>query len=143
MAQAETLAEAMHLSGSSRERLRQAGLLHHFERMVDPKRTAALKAFTMLEAVDDLESVLPLVRLAYERIDGTGPQKLTDDDLDTEARILAVATAIEERRSQDVGADPNAVIESILSDAGFDRNVAQLLQACHLDGSLYAKAAEG
>lgn len=131
------LAEAMHLSASSRERLRQAGLLHHFERMVEGRRGGA-KAWEMLEAVDDLEPVLPLVRLAYERVDATGPQALGGDDLDTEARILTVATAFEERRAQDSGADPNAIIEAMLASPGFDHNVAQLLQACHLDGSLYA-----
>jgi pSer/pThr/pTyr-binding forkhead associated (FHA) protein/HD-GYP domain-containing protein (c-di-GMP phosphodiesterase class II) len=134
------LAEAMHLSSSSRERLRQAGLLHHFERMVVGTRGGP-ETLAMLEAVDDLEPVLPLVRLAYERIDGSGPQGLGGDDLDTEARILGVATAFEERRAQDPGADPNAVIDGILASPGFDRNVSQLLQACHLDGSLYAKEA--
>ncbi len=134
------LAEAMHLSGSSRERLRQAGLLHNFERLLEGKR-ASSQALAMLEAVDDLEPVLPLVRLALERIDGSGPQGLGDDDLDTEARILAVASAFEERRAQDPGADPNAAIDALIASPGFDRNVAQLLQACHLDGSLYAQEA--
>lgn len=131
------LAEAMHLSSSSRERLRQAGLLHHFERLVHSRRGAG-KALALLESVPDLEPVLPLVRMADERIDGSGPQHLGDDELDTEARILAVAAAFEERRAQDPGADPNSVIEWILGHPGFDHNVAQLLQACHLDGSLYA-----
>jgi HD-GYP domain-containing protein (c-di-GMP phosphodiesterase class II) len=137
------LAEAMHLSASSRERLRQAGVLHHFARMLgDEGRKAAGKAWETLEAVDDLEPVLPLVRMAYERVDGSGPQRIGGDDLDTEARILAVATAFEERVAKDPGADPNTVIEGILGDNGFDRNVAQLLQGCHLDGSLYGKDQE-
>jgi pSer/pThr/pTyr-binding forkhead associated (FHA) protein len=141
------LAEAMHLSASSRERLRQSGLLHHFARMIveDGRKvstSATAKAWEMLEAVDDLEPVLPLVRMAYERVDGSGPQGVGGDELDTEGRILAVATAFEERVAEDPGADPNAVIEAILKDGAFDRNVAQLLQGCHLDGSLYGKTDE-
>ncbi|MBA2482556.1 MAG: FHA domain-containing protein [Planctomycetes bacterium] len=145
----QALAEAMHLSASSRDRLRQAGLLHRFTRLVsdgradarpDVKRSST-KAMELLESVDDLEPVLPLVRMAYERVDGSGPLKIGGDDLDTEARILAVATAFEEKIVNDAGADPNAIIEVLIADDGFDRNVARLLQGCHLDGSLYKKDA--
>ncbi len=136
------LAEAMHLSHSSRERLRQAGLLHRFPRMIDVAKKATYKGIELLEAVDDLDPVLPLVRLAYERVDGSGPLKIGGDDLDTEARILAVATAFEERTADDPGKDPTAVIDEMLVDEGFDRNVAHLLQGCHLDGSLYGKEKE-
>ncbi|MBA3709776.1 MAG: GAF domain-containing protein, partial [Planctomycetes bacterium] len=142
----QALAEAMHLSASSRDRLKQAGLLHRFPKLVgeakgaDGKRNAA-KAMELLESVDDLEPVLPLVRMAYERVDGSGPLKISGDDLDTEARILAVATSFEQTIAEDPGADPNAVIEALIADDGFDRNVARLLQGCHLDGSLYKKDA--
>jgi pSer/pThr/pTyr-binding forkhead associated (FHA) protein len=136
------LAEAMHLSSSSKERLRQAGLLHHVPRLVGGDRKMSAKTWELLEDVEDLEPVLPLVRMAYERVDGSGPLKIAGDDLDTEARILAAAAAFEERRAADPGADPNAVLDQIVKDPGFDRNVAQLLQGCHLDGSLYGKEPE-
>jgi pSer/pThr/pTyr-binding forkhead associated (FHA) protein len=137
------LAEAMHLSGSSRERMRQAGLLYHFADLVskDGDRRGAARALELLEAVDDLEPVLPLVKLVAERVDGSGPLKVSGDDLDTEARILAVAAAFETRTAADPGADPSAVIETLTADEGLDPNVTRILQGCHLDGSLYGKEA--
>jgi pSer/pThr/pTyr-binding forkhead associated (FHA) protein len=129
------LAEASHLTGAARERLRQAGLLHHFARLVagDP-----VQAIALLEAVDDLEHVLPLVRQVDERLDGSGPQHLADSELDAEARVLAVAAAFEARTASDPGADPTAVIDELMKDKGLDHGLTQLLHGCHLDGSLYA-----
>jgi hypothetical protein len=137
------LAEAMHLSGSSRDRLRQAGLLHDFTALVAASdRRVQARALELLEAVDDLEAVLPLVRVVRERIDGSGPLAVAGDNLDTEARILAVAAAFERRTAADPGADPAAVIEVLTGDDGLDPNVTRLLQGCHLDGSLYGKEAK-
>ena len=128
------LAEASHLSATARERVRQAGLLHHLDQLMEVDREAALK---LLEGIEDLEHVLPLLRHAQERLDGSGPLGLKDSDLETEARILAVAAAMEKRLASDPGVDPNAVIEELIKDRGLDAGLTQLLQGCHLDGSLY------
>jgi HD-GYP domain-containing protein (c-di-GMP phosphodiesterase class II) len=126
------IGKAMRLDEESRERLYMAGLLHHF-----PRLSGEGGGSTLLESIDDLESVLPLSRCAYERLDGRGPLRLPPDEVDTEARILAVCTAFTARLAADQGADPVQVIDQIVADEGFDRNAAQLLNACHLDGSLY------
>jgi hypothetical protein len=133
------LAEAMHLDAGSCERLRQAGLLHHFPRLAADAKGATLRALSPLEAIEDLESVLPLVRLARERLDGSGPGRVAGDDLDTEARIVALATALIERTAADPGGPGKAMIEALIADPAFDRNIAQLMLGCHLDGSLYGK----
>jgi len=133
------LADAMHLNAASKERLRQAGLLHHFGHLAAANPRQAVKAVELLESVDDLEPLVPLVRLAHERLDGTGPQKISGDDLDTEVRLLAVAAAFEERCVEDPSADRAALIEALLTDTGLDKNITALLQGCHLDGSLYGK----
>jgi pSer/pThr/pTyr-binding forkhead associated (FHA) protein len=133
---ATALAEASHLAATSRERLRQAGMLHHFERLVPAAEQG--KALALLEHVDELEAVLPLVRLAQERLDGSGPQGLREDDLDIEARILALAAGFEACGTADPGSDPTAAIEELTHNRGYDQQLVQLLQSCHLDGSLYA-----
>jgi HD-GYP domain-containing protein (c-di-GMP phosphodiesterase class II) len=112
-----------------------AGLLHHFPRLTGD----AAIATRILDSIDDLETLLPLVRAAYERLDGSGPLRTAGDELDTEARILSAATTFAARLSADPGAEPNAVIETLLGDAGFDGNITQILLACHLDGSLYKR----
>jgi hypothetical protein len=112
-----------------------AGLLHHFPRLTGD----AASANRILDAIDDLEPLLPLVRSAYERIDGKGPLRIAGDDLDTEARILGATTAFAGRLAADPGADPGLVIEGLAADGGFDSNIAQILLACHLDGSLYKR----
>ena len=91
-----------------------------------------------LEGVEDLETVLPLVRLSQERLDSTGPLKVAEEELDIEARILAVAAAFESRTTSDPGADPTTIIDELIKDPGLDSAITHLLHGCHLDGSLYA-----
>jgi hypothetical protein len=129
------LAEASHLGTTARERVRQAGLLHHLDRLMAVKRD---DAFALLESVEDLEQVMPLLRHARERVDGSGPLGLRDGELELEARIVAVAVALETRTAADPGDDPTTVIEELITDRGLDPGLTQLLQSCHLDGSLYA-----
>lgn len=131
------LANAMHLDPASRERLRQAGLLHHFPRLADAGGAGTARHLALLEPVGELDSVLPLVRLGRERLDGSGPYGTAGDDLDTEARVLATAVAFEERCAADPEADRRQIIEALAVDPGLDQNVVQLLLGCHLDGSLY------
>jgi pSer/pThr/pTyr-binding forkhead associated (FHA) protein len=132
------LAEAAHLSPTSRDRLRQAGLLHHFERLIGDGAAARESALALLEPIDELEGTLPLVRLARERLDGKGPLKVAEEDLDVEARVLAVAAAFENRTGADPGADPTVVIDELMQDPSLDNAITHLLHGCHLDGSLYA-----
>lgn len=129
------VAISMRLPEDSRERLYMAGLLHHFPRLAGD----ATAATRILDSIDDLEPLLPLVRSAYERLNGSGPLRTAGDELDTEARILGATTAFAARLAADPGADPNAVIEDLTGDAGFDANITQILLACHLDGSLYKR----
>jgi hypothetical protein len=129
------VALAMRLSEDSRDRLYMAGLLHHFPRLTGDTNVAT----RILDSIDDLETLLPLVRAAYERVDGSGPLRIAGDELDTEARILGATTAFAARLAADPGAEPNTVIESLITDAGFDGNITQILLACHLDGSLYKR----
>ena len=133
------LGEASHLSNSARERVRKAGLLHHLDRLMATGRDQALE---LLESVEDLEQVMPLLRHAKERIDGSGPLGLKGEDLDLEARIVAVAVALEARTAADPGADATVSIDAVMEEPGLDLTVTQLLQSCHLDGSLYANRAD-
>jgi len=129
------VAVAMRLPEDSQERLYMAGLLHHFPRLSGDATTAT----RILDAIDDLEPLLPLVRAAYERLDASGPLRTVGDELDTEARILGATTAFAARLSADPGADPAMVIENLSTDPGFDANVTQILLACHMDGSMYKR----
>ncbi len=134
------LAAAIHLDGSSRERLRQAGLLHHFGRLSTQGSKGTNKNLVLLENIEELESVLPLVRLSRERIDGNGPLAMSGDDLDTEARVLAVAVAFEDALAANPAADTKDLLDALIEQSGLDHNMTQLLLGCHLDGSLYEKA---
>ncbi len=122
------IAVAMGLDGDSRDRIGHAGLLHHFARLTgDGKPTQALALF---DGIDDLDGVLGLLRAVQ-------PGARSDDDHDTEARILAVASAFETRSTADPGRGPQQVIEAMMGDGEFDSAVAGVLHSCHLDGSLY------
>ena len=132
------LGEAAHLNAVSRERLRLAGLLHHVDRFGAGDPAKRPQVLAQLEGVEDLETVLPLVRLSQERLDSTGPLKVAEEELDIEARILAVAAAFESRTTSDPGADPTTIIDELIKDPGLDSAITHLLHGCHLDGSLYA-----
>ena len=133
------LAKSLKLDGISRERLHTAGLIHHLDRLSSADPLQQEQAWKMLEGIEDLESALVLARLGRERLDGKGPQKLGDDDLDIEPRILAVAVAYEERCAVGADEDPDAVIDALAHDGAFDTQVTAALLSCHLDASLYAK----
>ncbi len=132
---AVAVATAMRLPTDSCERLYMSGLLHHFARLTGDSDSA----MRILDSIDELESLVPLVRGAYERLDGKGPLHQSGDDLDTETRILCAATAFSGRIAADAGADAAAVIEALTNDSSLDANVTQILLACHLDGSLYKR----
>lgn len=134
---AGALAAAMGLDPAAQNRLRQAGLLHHFTRLVTDGGRVTARNLLLLEHIDDLETVLPLVRQARERLDGSGPGGVKADELDTEDRLLAAAVALEDRLSQDPTADPAPLITALQADAGLDKTITARLMGCHLDGSLY------
>jgi GAF domain-containing protein len=130
---AAALGKAMHLEAASIERLRQAAYLHHVNRSTaDPR--GSNRALVLLDAIEALESVLPLVRMARERVDGSGPLGTTGDELDTESRLLAVAVAFSDRIQ--AGESPVGAAAGLQDDVSFDRNVTSLLGACVADGSL-------
>ncbi|MCS6969898.1 MAG: FHA domain-containing protein [Planctomycetota bacterium] len=130
---AAAVAVAQRLPEESRDRLYFAGLLHHFPRLAGD----AAAAERALATIDELHDLIPLIRCAYERVDGRGPLRTAGEELDTEARILAAAAAFTARLAADPGADPADIIEQLLEDPGFDRAVVRALAACHLNGSLY------
>ncbi len=136
------LAKALRLDGDSRDRLAIAGMLHHFDRLVGTDAATRDQAWNLLSGIEALEQVLPLARLGHERLDGSGPQKQGDDDLDIEPRILAVAVAFEDRSAADPGADHADVIDLLTRDRGLGPKVTAALHGCHLDGSLFAKIDE-
>lgn len=136
------LAKSLQLDGDSRDRLAIAGMIHQFDSLVSDDPAAHEKVWDLLGGIEALSTVLPLVRLSHERLDGSGPQKQGDDDLDIEPRILAVAVAFEERSAADAGADHADIIDLLTRDRGLDAKVTAALHGCHLDGSLFAKIDE-
>ena len=54
------------------------------------------------------------------------------------ARILGVAAAFADATHRDPDTDAVQHIEALAAGGGFDPEVVKCLQACHLDGSLYA-----
>ncbi len=141
------LAMGLRLNLESRERLRIAGLLHHFPMMTlagvstdSGFINATSKAETLLENINDLDGVWPLVRLARERLDGTGPLHLGDAELDVEARVLQACAAFEAKLVDEPGFGADGIIEALTANPGFDPQVMKLLHSCHLDGSLYGSS---
>ena len=104
--------------------------------------TSRDEALALLDSVEDLDQVLPLLRQAKERLDGSGPLGMKEAELDLESRIVAVATALEARTTADPGDDATVSIEAVVGERGLDPTITQLLQGCHLDGSLYANRAD-
>ena len=131
------LATALGLDAVAQARVRQAGLLHHFTRLITDGGRVTARNLLLLEHIDDLETILPLVRQAHERLDGSGPGGIKSDDLDTEVRILAAAVALEDRLVQEPTADPGPLITILQADRGLDQAITAKLMACHLDGTLY------
>ncbi|MFW5858659.1 MAG: FHA domain-containing protein [Planctomycetota bacterium] len=139
-AQAATaLARALRLSPEATWRLQVAGLLHHLVDLCAPADDDAARAmlFELLGDNQTLSAVLPLIRNCHERLDGTGPLGVGEEDLDTEDRILAVAVAFEERTAENSQADIMAIIDRLVSDRGYDDQIAGQLKGCHIDNSLY------
>lgn len=107
------IAQKMGLEDDRIEIIRQASLLHDIGKLgipeqillkpsrLSPQEYAIVKEHVLLgveilEASPSLRELIPIVRHHHERFDGTGyPDKLKGDYIPLEARIVAVADAIE------------------------------------------------
>ena len=135
---ARALSRVLRLSLEATWRLQVAGLLHHIVELCAPDSSADREAVLGLLAQNQsLDEILPMIRTCRERLDGTGPGGVGEEDLDTEARILSVAVAFEEACSSNPDVDTLAVIDTLVKDPGYDDQIAAQLKGCHLDGSLY------
>ncbi|MDA3962523.1 MAG: GAF domain-containing protein, partial [Planctomycetota bacterium] len=128
------IGRALNLSDDSVWQLQLAGLLYDLGRMDDLEGKHAIDVFN---EVDNVTTVAELVRDGHERLNGKGPRHLEDQDLGTEARVLAAAGAFSDAVLTDADSDAAKHIEALIGDTGFDQEVIKCLQACHLDGTLY------
>lgn len=131
---ASAVATALNLSDDVVYQLRVAGLLFELGWRKDPDGRHAIDSFA---EVDDFTTIAELVRDCYERLDGSGPRHLEEQDLGIPSRILAAAASFSEAVQDDADTDAGKHIEALLDDSGYDRDVVACMQACHLDGSLY------
>ena len=127
------------ISEKSQRAVKLAASLHHIGMLShqesDPDELAA--ALTILDNIPSFKTVTPIIANAFERLDGSGPNGLTDDDMDLETRIVAVAAAFEQATSGNYDVDMIAVIDTLEQDVGLDTDVVAALRNAHLDGSLY------
>lgn len=134
---ATALAQALRLSAQTVQDLQLAGLLHHLERLCPPTSPMPSELLQALGQCDGFESLIGLIEACQERLDGTGPRGLREDDLDTEMRILSLAAAFEAATRDHPDRDAMAVIDDLIASPGFDPEMTAVLKTCHLDGSLY------
>ena len=108
-----TIAQEMGLSGSQRDAIRMAGIIHDIgkisiptEILIKPGRLtetefSLLKAhprvgYDILSEIEWLHPIAEIVLQHHERMDGSGyPQGLSGEDILLEARILGVADVVE------------------------------------------------
>jgi len=120
------ISTAMRLDTQARDRLVLAGHIHPVYRAA-LARNDEVDLAARLERIDDFEPVVTILHGAVE----------LGDDADTEARILACAHAFLTRLLKDPGADAVAVIADLRADRRLDPDIIAILNACHLDGTLY------
>jgi len=133
---AGALARSLGLSKISVWRLQTAALLYHIDELCDERGQGNGEGVAFLSDIEDFHEVVALIQHAHERLDGSGPLGSQEQDLDTEARVLAVATKFSALSVSDPDADAVQLIERLEGDPGFDDQVVRQLKACHLDGSL-------
>ena len=124
---AAAIASALDLGEESRRILRWAALLHDVGKIAIPKailikrsplddhewdyirRHPDKSAQIIQPMADGMEPIIEVVRSHHERIDGTGyPRGLKGSDMSLEARILAVADALDAMRSVRPYRDPKS-----------------------------------
>ena len=131
---ASAMATTLNLAEESVWHLQVAGLLYQMGGLLDSNQRPAIDGFI---GIEDFDGIATLVRDAAERLDGSGPRHLTEEDLDIEARLLAVASAFADRLQSDADTDAMVHIEALAANPGFDDQIVACLKNCHLDGSLY------
>ena len=142
---ATEIAQKLGYSPEGIERIRTAALLHDIGKIglktsdkllsdSDPEwqriRAHPYIAVVMLRHVDGLEECIPAIHHHHERYDGTGyPDQLKGEDIPLDARILAVADALDAMtspRPYRAAYSLEEVLDYIARTAGshFDPNVA-------------------
>ena len=124
------------IAARSRWRLQVASILARVEKFIE-EADGEQRLLDALQAHDLVEPVLPLVRLAYERLDGQGPNTYQADDLGVEERILSASVAFVDHRRQHAEQDALEIFDRLLADPGFDEEIIMTLRSAHMDGSLY------
>jgi hypothetical protein len=135
---AAALARSLSLPKASIERLRLAGLLHHINSFPSNGVSDIEQDLACLGALEELEDVVPLIRTCSKRLDQN--RRATDGEgaSDAEERILLVAITFLSLIETHPEADAVQLIERMREDQNLDETVLTKLQACHLDGTLYA-----
>lgn len=135
------IANKINISDESQRYIRLAASLHHVGELSGSEDEGQMQTvINLLNGIPDFKKVTPMIRNAFERIDGSGPQKTASNDLDLEMRIVAVAVALEHMTSGNYDNDMLAVIDKLEEDSELDPDVVQALRDAHLDGSLYQLA---
>lgn len=143
---AVAIARRMNLEPGTIETLSVAGLIHDVGKFVSNGSDPAAHieaARAVLEPIEALRQVIPLVVQHHERADGSGyPQGLTNGQIPVPSRILIVANAydnlIRGAGSAGEAMDPAAAVELIVTAGGreFDGEVAQALLTCLREDAL-------
>ena len=127
------IGEGLQVAAKRRWRLQVASTLARVEGWVGGDE----RLLDSLQAHDLIEPVLPLVRLAFERLDGQGPNTYLAENLGVEERILSAAVAFVDQRRAHPEEDTIAIFDRLLADPGYDEEIVMTLRSAHMDGSLY------
>jgi pSer/pThr/pTyr-binding forkhead associated (FHA) protein len=127
------IGQGLQIAAKSRWRLQVASILARVESWVGGNE----RLLDSLQAHDLVEPVLPLVRLAFERLDGQGPNTYEAENLGVEERILSAAVAFVDQRREHPEEDTIAIFDRMLADPGYDEEIVMTLRSAHMDGSLY------
>jgi putative nucleotidyltransferase with HDIG domain len=146
------IAQKMKISPERVERIRKAGMLHDIGKCgiqdsilykpgrLDPYEYEIIKQHTVIGAeiiakVGELRDLVPIIRHHHERIDGKGyPDGLSGEEIPLEARIMALADAIEAMASDRLykkALKPEEILDEIERCKGtqFDPKVVEAFAA--------------
>ncbi len=136
---ASLLSRKLHLNERSRRTVRQASLLYHACALRNSKGADGATSEESLEKLNSstvFEGVADLIVAANERLDGTGPAGMTEEELQTEGRLVAVAVAFEAAiYKQPLTAIPDVLVD-IGQNEGLDQHIVTALSSLHVDGKL-------
>lgn len=134
---AQAIAARLKISEKFQRYVRIAALLHHVAELSSDDEDAMSSCLALLGNISGFKHIIPLIKHSKERIDGSGPLSLKDEDLECESRIVMVAVAFEHKTSGNYDQDILAVIDELEQDGGFDVDIVNALRGAHIDGSLY------